>query len=53
MCLFGSFAASYAKEISNEEDHSLVIDKHTLSKASPFLKKILGVGQGIRGGSFS
>ena len=26
MCLFGSFAASYAKEISNE-DHSLVIDK--------------------------
>jgi len=51
MCLFGSFAASYAKEISNEEDHSLVIDKHTLSKASPFLKKILGVGQGIRGGA--
>ena len=51
MCLFGSFAASYAKEISNEEDHSIVIDKFTLKRSSPFLKKILGVGQGIRGGA--
>ena len=51
MCLFGSFAASYAKEISTEENHSVVIDNFTLKKSSPFLKKILGVGQGIKSGA--
>ena len=51
LALLGSFAASYAKEIASEEDQSLIIDNFTLKKSSRFLKKILGVGQGIKKGS--
>ena len=51
LALLGSFAASYAKEIASEEDQSLIIDNFTLKKSSSFLKKILGVGQGIKKGA--
>ena len=51
IALLGCFAASYAMEIANEENHSKIIDKFTLKKASPFLKKILGVGHGLKAGS--
>lgn len=51
LALLGSFAASYVKEIASEEDQSLIIDNFTLNKSSRFLKKILGVGQGIKKGA--
>ena len=51
VALLGSFAASYTKEIASEEDQSIVVDKFTIKKSSSFLKKILGVGQGIKTGA--
>ena len=51
VALLGSFAASFAMEIASEENHSKIIDKFTLKKASPFLKKILGIGHGLKKGS--
>ena len=51
MALLGSFAASYAREISDEEDQSKIIDDFTLKKSSKFLKKILGHRHGIKTGS--
>ena len=51
IALLGSFAASYAREIANEEDHSIVIDNFTKKKSTKFLKKILGIGHGIKKGS--
>mgnify|MGYP001160909461 FL=1 len=51
LALLGSFAASYAKEISNEEDQSKVVDEFTIKRSTPFLKKILGFGHGIKEGS--
>ena len=49
--LLCSFAASYAREIASEEDHSIVVDKDVIKKASPRIKKILGIGHGIKMGA--
>jgi ectoine hydroxylase-related dioxygenase (phytanoyl-CoA dioxygenase family) len=51
--LFGSFAASYAREIANEENLSVVLDKQVVENASPTLQRILGLGHGIKPGSLS
>ena len=51
LALLGSFAASYAREISDEEDQSRVIDNFTIKKASKFLKRIIGYNHGIKVGS--
>lgn len=50
-CLLGSFAASYAREIANEENYSEVFDKSNLVGASDNLLAILGLEHGIRPGS--
>ncbi|PCH65326.1 MAG: hypothetical protein COC04_02195 [Gammaproteobacteria bacterium] len=50
-CLLGSFAASYAREIANEENYSLVLDDTVLAQASDNLRAILGPEHGIRPGS--
>lgn len=51
--LFGSFAASYAREIANEENLAVVLDKQVVESASPTLKRMLGLDHGIKPGSFS
>jgi hypothetical protein len=51
--LLGSFAASFAREIANEENLSVVLDKQLVDNASPELKRILGLDHGIKPGSFS
>ena len=51
VALLGSFAASFAMEIALEENHHLVIDNYTINKATPFLKKILGIAHGLKKGS--
>lgn len=50
-CLLGSFAASYAREIANEENYSEVLAKTIADNASDNLKRILGSEHGIRPGS--
>jgi len=52
-CLLGSFAASYAREIANEENYSVVLDKSIIDTASDKLRDILGPEHGIRPGSQS
>jgi ectoine hydroxylase-related dioxygenase (phytanoyl-CoA dioxygenase family) len=49
--LLCSFAASYAREIANEEDHSIVLSKDVVDNFSPHLSTILGIGHGIKSGS--
>jgi ectoine hydroxylase-related dioxygenase (phytanoyl-CoA dioxygenase family) len=49
--LLGSFAASYAREIANEENYSVVLDQQILERASDNFRKILGPEHGIRPGS--
>lgn len=50
-CLLGSFAASYAREIANEENYSVVLDAEIYQHASDNLLAILGPEHGIRPGS--
>ncbi len=50
-CLLGSFAASYAREIANEENYSIVLDSANLEDASDNLLAILGLEHGLRPGS--
>ena len=51
VALLGSFAASFAKEISTEEDYSQVIDNNIIDNSSKKLRQILGIGSGIQVGS--
>lgn len=51
--LLGSFAASFAREIANEENILSVVDPYVVEQASDDLRRILGVGHGIKpGGDF-
>jgi ectoine hydroxylase-related dioxygenase (phytanoyl-CoA dioxygenase family) len=52
IALLCSFAASYAREIASEEDHSKIISEEIISGSSEHLKKILGIGHGIKNGAF-
>ncbi len=49
--LLCSYAASFAREIASEEDHSIVIDRNVIDNASTRLRTILGVGHGIKSGA--
>jgi len=49
--ILGSFAASYAREIANEENYTAILDKSVVENASDNLRKILGPEHGIRPGS--
>jgi ectoine hydroxylase-related dioxygenase (phytanoyl-CoA dioxygenase family) len=49
--LLGSFAASYAREIANEENYSVVLNQEVYENASDELKAILGPDHGIRPGA--
>ena len=51
IALLCSYAASYAREIASEEDHSTVIDRSIIEMASPRLRTILGIGHGIKAGA--
>lgn len=51
--LLGSFAASYAREIANEENYAVVLDRAVADSASETLKRILGLDHGIRPGALS
>jgi ectoine hydroxylase-related dioxygenase (phytanoyl-CoA dioxygenase family) len=52
VALFASFAASFIREIASEEDHSIVICDRVKNSVSEHIKKLIGVGHGIRGGAF-
>lgn len=49
--VLGSFAASYAREIANEENYSVVLDPRVTETASDDLRRILGLEHGIRPGA--
>jgi len=49
--LLGSFAASFAREIANEENILSVVDEQIIAQASDELKRILGVGHGVKPGA--
>ena len=51
IALLGSFSASYAREIANEENYSAVLDPTLFEKQSDAFKNILGPEHGIRPGS--
>jgi hypothetical protein len=51
MALLGSFAASYAREIANEEDYGKVVDPAVLAGVSPELKAMLAPDHGIKPGA--
>jgi len=49
--LLGAFAASYFRDISNEEEYLVVVDNDILESASETLKKLIGVGHGVHKGA--
>lgn len=51
VALLGSFAASYAREIANEEDYLRVVPVPKLDSMPTKLKTLLGVGHGVRPGA--
>lgn len=51
VALLGSFAASYALEIAREEDQSVILNQQLVEKMSPKLKRIIGIGHGIKHGA--
>lgn len=51
VALLGSFAASFAREIANEENILAVLDSDIIASASDNLKRILGVGHGLKPGA--
>ncbi len=51
IALLCSMAASYALEIAHEEDQSLIINKDIIDNSSDHIRKIIGVGHGIKEGS--
>ena len=51
VALLLSFAASYAREISSEEDNAMIISDRVKEAASEHLKTVLGVGHGIKEGA--
>ena len=51
IALLGAFAASYVRDISNEEEYLVVADDETLKNSSETLKKLIGVGHGVHRGA--
>lgn len=51
IALLGSFAASYAREIANEENYSVVLNEKVIAEASDAFKAILGPEHGLRPGA--
>jgi ectoine hydroxylase-related dioxygenase (phytanoyl-CoA dioxygenase family) len=51
LALLNSFAASYAREIANEENYSVQLSEEMYSQASSQMKAILGLDHGIRPGA--
>ena len=51
IALLGSFAASFAREIANEENILSAVDAQVINQASDDLKRILGVGHGLKPGA--
>ncbi len=51
IALLGSFAASYAREIANEEDYSKVLSNEILEGSKDTFKRIMGYGHGIKVGA--
>ncbi|SVC30151.1 uncharacterized protein METZ01_LOCUS283005, partial [marine metagenome] len=51
ICLLGAFAASYIRDISNEEEYLVVVDDKILDNSSETLKKLIGVGHGVHRGA--
>jgi hypothetical protein len=51
IALLGSFAASYAREIANEEDYGKVLDPAVVAGLSPALRAILAPDHGIKPGA--
>ena len=51
IALLGSFAASYAREIANEEDYSKVLSSEILEGSTDTFKRIMGYGHGIKDGA--
>ncbi len=51
IAMLGCFAASYAREIANEENYSAVLDPSIEKNASDNLKAILGLDHGIMPGA--
>ena len=49
--LLGSFAASYVRDLSNEEEYIAVADDEILKNSSETLKKLIGVGHGVHRGA--
>ena len=49
--LLGSFAASYTREIANEENYSAVLDSKVLEQESDTFRAIIGPEHGIRPGA--
>jgi ectoine hydroxylase-related dioxygenase (phytanoyl-CoA dioxygenase family) len=49
--LLGSFAASYAREIANEENICAMLDERTFDCMSTTLKRIIGINHGEKMGS--
>ena len=50
VALLACFAASYMREIANEEDLSLSVSREVKDSASPRLRSILGLGHGLKAG---
>jgi len=46
--LLGSFAASFAREIANEENHTLIIDRAMQCQMPPDLQRLIGFSHGIK-----
>jgi len=51
IALLGGFAASHLREMSVEEDHLRIINNEVIDGMTPVLKRLIGVGAGIKKGA--
>jgi ectoine hydroxylase-related dioxygenase (phytanoyl-CoA dioxygenase family) len=49
---FACFAASQFKELTTEEEHLQVVDKHIMDNLSPEMRFIIGLDRGIKKGAY-
>ena len=49
--LLACYAASFLKEMVNEEDYAYLLNKESLKKLDPKLKKLIGYQYGVKAGS--
>ena len=51
IALLGAFAASYTRDISNEENYGAIVDDDVVAESSKDLNTLIGIGHGVMRGA--